>query len=145
MQITKCLYQDVDHYVTSVLIELFNNEPNLAKGSPIMRELLNHIINREQICSKNVQFTRKGQNRRYSHKKKDIIKESDCTVLQILDRTRFPKFLSHLPFALCRSLRTTPGGTTTDTSEKNVDVSGGPKDWVEALTTFRKKRSIKTV
>ena len=78
MQVTKCLYQDVDHYVTSVLAEFFNNEPNLAKGSPMMSELLNHIINRRQICSK--MFNLLGRDKTEdSLKKKDISKESDCT------------------------------------------------------------------
>ena len=35
MQMKKFLYQDVDYYVISVLIELFNNEPYLPKDKPI--------------------------------------------------------------------------------------------------------------
>ena len=99
MQIKKCLYHDVDHYVTSVLTELCNNEPNLSKENPMMSELLNHIINRGQICSTNFQFTRKRQNRKYSRKKKDISKESDCTVSQILDTSKISEIPE--PSSIC--------------------------------------------
>ena len=40
MQITKCTYQDVNHYVTSILMELSNNEPNLSTDNPMMSQLL---------------------------------------------------------------------------------------------------------
>ena len=131
MQITKRLYQDVDYNVASVLIEIFNNEPNLAKDNPMMSKLLNHIIKRGKICSMNFQTTRKKQNR--PHKKTDVSKKSDYMVSQdILHKTRIPKFHGHPPYSLCRGLRTIQERTT-NTNEKKADVSGRPKAWAEAL------------
>ena len=125
----KCLYQEVDHYVTSVLIELFNNEPKLSKGNPMMGELLNNIINKGKACDMNLKTTRKQQNRKYILKKTDVVKKSDCTAAQnILHETRFPKFLSHHPCSLFRFLR-----TLSNASYKDSDISERPEKWTEAL------------
>ena len=130
----KCLYQEVDHYVTSVLTEIFNNEPNLSENDPIMSELLSRIINRGKVCGINLKTNRKKQTQSYSHKKTGVYKESDCRAAQdILYQTRFPKFLCHPPCSLCRILRNTLKRTTTITSSAESDVSERPKHWIEAL------------
>ena len=129
----KYLYHDVDYYVTSVLIEVFNNEPSLSKDNPMLTEFLNNIINRGMICDMNLQTIRKKQNRRYTHKKTHSSYVSDCRVSQdIRHKTRYPKFLNRPPCSLCRFLRTTLGRTT-NMSGKESDVSEGPENWAETL------------
>ena len=129
-----CLYQEVDHYVTSVLIEIFNNEPNLSENDPIMSNILSHIINRGKICGINLKTNRKKQTQSYSHKKTGVFKGSDCRAAHdILQKTRFPKFLCHSPRSFCRILKKTLKRTTTNTSMADSDVSERPKHWIEAL------------
>ena len=130
----KCLYQEVDHYITSVLTEIFNNEPNLSENDPIMSELLSRIISRGKVCGINLKTNRKKQTQSYSHKKTGVYKESDCRAAQdILYQTRFSKFLCHPPCSHCRILRNTLKRTTTNTSSANSDVSERQKHWIEAL------------
>ena len=130
----KCLYQEVDHYVTSVLIEIFNNEPSLSGNDPIMSEILSHIINRGKVCGINLKTNRKKQTQSYSHKKTGVFKESDCRAAHdILQKTRFPKFLCHPPCSFCRIFKNTLKRTTTNTSRADSDVSERPKHWIEAL------------
>ena len=130
----KCLYQEVDHYVNSVLTELFNNEPNLSENDPIMSELLRRIINRGKVCGINLKTNRKKQTQSYSHKKTGVYKESDCRAAQdILSQIRVPKFLCHPPCSLCRILKNTLKRTTTNTSSSDSDVSERQKHWIEAL------------
>ena len=132
---TKCFYQDVDYYVTSVLIELFNNEPNLSKNNPMMSELLNNIINEGMICDMNWQTTRKKQNRRYTRKKTYGSNESDCRVSQdILHKTRYPKFLSNPPFSLYHVSKTILERAT-NTGGKEIEVSEGPENITETLSS----------
>ena len=131
----KCYYYNVDHYVTSFLIEIFNNEPNFSKDNPMMSELLNRIINSGKFCGMNLQTTctRKKQNRRSTHKKIDVPNEYDRTVSQaILHKTKFPELPSHPPNSLCRFLRTALGRTT-NTSGKETDVSERPENLAESL------------
>ena len=128
---TKCFYQDID-YVTSVLIELFNNEPDLSKDNPIM-SFLNHIINGGTVCDMNWQTTRKKQNRRYTHKKTYGSNESDFRISQdILHQTRYPKYLCHPPYSLRRFLSTILERTV-NTGGKETGVPEGPETVAEAL------------
>ena len=130
----KCLYQEVDHFVTSVLIGIFNNEPNLSENDPIMSEILSHVINRGKVCGINLKTNRKKQTQSFSHKKTSVFKESDCKAAQdILQKIRFPKFLCYPPCSLCRILKNTLKRTTTNTSSADNDVSERPKHLVEAL------------
>ena len=130
----RCLYQEVDHYVTSVLVEIFNNEPNLSENDPIMSELLSHIINKGKVCGINLKANRKKQTQSYSHKINGVFKVSECRAAQdILQKTRFPKFLCHPPCSFCRILKNTLKRTTTNTSRADTDFSERPKHWIEAL------------
>ena len=132
----RCLYQEVDHYVTSVLTEIFNNEPNLSENDPIMSEILSHIINRGKLCGINLKTNRKNQTQSYSHKKTGVLKESDCRAAHdILQKTRFPKFLCHPPCSFCRILKNTLKRTTTNTSRADSDVSERLKHWIKALNS----------
>ena len=132
----RCLYQEVDHYVTSVLTEIFNNEPSLSENDPIISEILSHIINRGKVCGINLKTNRKKQTQSYSHKKTGVLKESDCRAAHdILQKTRFPKFLCHPPCSFCRILKNTLKRTTTNTSRADSDVSERPKHWIEALNS----------
>ena len=134
MPMLKRLYNDADHNVTSFLIEIFNNEPNLPADTPMMSEFLHRIINSGKVCDMNFQISRKKQNRK--QKKTDVSNEYDSTVSQdIRYKTRFPEFLSHPTCSLCRFLRTYLGKTT-NTKDKETDVSEGPENWAEALPSL---------
>ena len=131
MPMLKRLYHDIDHNVTSFLIEIFNNEPNLPTDNPTMSELLHRIINNGKVCDMNFQTSRKKQNRK--QKKTHTSNEYDSTVSQdIRHKTRLPEFLSHPTCSLSRFLRTYLGKTT-NTKGKETDVSEGPENWTEVL------------
>ena len=134
MPMLKRLYNDADHNVTSFLIEIFNNEPNLPADTPMMSEFLHRIINSGKVCDMVFQTSRKKQNRK--QKKTDVSNEYDSTVSQdIRYKTRFPEFLSHPTCSLCRFLRTYLSKTT-NTKDKETDVSEGPENWAEALPSL---------